>query len=100
MEAHGGLEEMGMELPTVPCQVVTRTDASSVISSASHSSGNVETPASHWNGKVRREHVNISVWVNIHLRNSTPRNMKAKGNALESKGSCWIGALTLTEFGL
>lgn len=35
-----GLWEMGMELPTIPCQVVTRTDASRMISSGVHNSGN------------------------------------------------------------
>lgn len=72
-----------MELPTSSCQVVTRTDASSPISSASHSNGNVETNLERTGversgGKKAR----ISVWVKICLRNSTPRNMKAKGECL------------------
>lgn len=43
--------EMGMELPTVRCQVVTRTDGSRMISTASHINGYLF--GSNWSGKVR-----------------------------------------------
>lgn len=77
---------MGMELPTVPRQVVARTDASRTISTGSHSSGNVETNLEITEVERSGKNINISVWVKICLRNSALRNIKGKGNALESNG--------------
>lgn len=55
--------EMGMELPTVRCQVVTRTDGSRMISTASHINGYLF--GSNWSGKVRIKCQHLCVGENM-----------------------------------
>lgn len=76
---------MGMELPNIPCQVVARTDVSRMISTDFHCSGNVETNLEITEVERLGGKIGISLRVKTCLRNSAPRNMKAKGNVLESK---------------
>lgn len=82
-----GLQEMGMELPTIPCQVVARTDGSRMISSGLSISGNVETNLEITEVERSEKNISLSVWVKMCLRKSALRNMKVK--ALERKSRCF-----------
>lgn len=87
---------MGMELPTIRCQVVTRTDVSRTISTVCHSDGNVETDLEITEVERSERNVSISVWVKICLRKSAPRNLKARGMPWVQSGDA-VGAFAPVE---
>lgn len=90
-----------MELPTISCQVVTRTDASSMISSASHSNGNVETNLERTgverSGEKKSPH--LCVGENMSEKLHSKKYEGKGGMSWNPKGDVF-GALTPVECGL